>query len=210
MKQFSVIYLILFLSSTFSFFPLNAQVTSPSTSPVSEKPSIAGFEFGLSIDSIYTLCKQRFGEEYIEQLKGGYDKNDTRIWSDSTLLITKHFPIFDDSFKTANYTLLNFQKNNSGELTLSQIAIYTSTAIPWDWEDILDMIYDSYFDYLTPQYIDDYEEFINDDGLKAFRFGKDKYCTGSWYGLFNIIKGSQGYMLLLTYMVPQYPSFPLF
>lgn len=209
MKKLLPIFLLLALALLGPDSILCAQETTP-IEHSSKNPSIAGFEFGMSIDSIYALCKKRFGEESIERKKGRYNKYDPRASSDSLLVITTMFRIYEDQSKMASYTLLNFQKNSIGELLLGQVILFITTSLPWEFEDLLDNIYDSYLDYLAPQYPNDYEEIINDFGLKAFRFGKEKYTPDTWYGFFNISKGSQGYMISLTYTAQQYTSFPRF
>ena len=164
--------------------------------------SVIGLKFGSSIDSVYQVITTRYGEDYIERLNGGDVFGYPKAKSDTLLYINKPIYIFDNTAKTAKSILLSFQKSSKDVLSLNQICFLISE-LPNDWADMLNSVFKSYYDYIAPYYARDCEIFINDYGLKCFRFGKAKYTKGTWYGVYNIVKSTNGYRLLLIYSVPQ-------
>lgn len=167
----------------------------------SQAQSIIGFEFGQEIDSVYKEIVSRYGTDCIHFIKGLDNPYSYRAKSDSTIIVDKVIYLYSNQQKTAKYTMFCFQKTPEGFLALSQITFVNE--LPLDWGDMLDGIYVSYHDYLYPQYIGDFEPFINDEGYKCFRFGKEKYSSGTWYGCYNVVKTSKNYRIYLHYTVPQ-------
>lgn len=165
--------------------------------------SIIGINFGATIDSVYQAVTERYGEEKVSTMQGSTVPGIPMAKVDSVILIKAHITMFDNQPKTAKGTLLSFQYNkNNDRLSLYQIC-FLVTELPVDWGDMLDKVYMSYYDYITPNYPKDYEVFYNEYGLKCFRFGKEKYTKGTWYGLYNAVKSNHGYQILLLYSVPQ-------
>lgn len=174
-------------------------ISIPTTS---HSQSIIGLNFGCSIDSIYHTVTERYGKEMVSPMRGGIVPGYPMANVDSIIIVKEHIIMFDNQPKTAKSTLLSFQLNNKNRLSLYQVC-FLVTELSADWGDILDRIYTSYFDYITPNYPKDFEVFYNEYGLKCFRFGKEKYTKGTWYGLYNVVKSSNGYKILLIYSVPQ-------
>ena len=165
--------------------------------------SVIGLNFGCSIDSAYHVVVERYGEEMVSMMQGGTVPGIPKANVDSVIMIKEHICMFDNQLKTAKGTLLSFQNNTKKHrLSLYQVC-FLITELPADWGDMLDKVYKSYFDYITPNYPKDFEAFYNEYGVKCFRFGKEKYKKGTWFGLYNVVKSTSGYQILLLYSVPQ-------
>ena len=170
---------------------------------MSYSQSIIGLNFGCSIDSVYHAVTERYGKEMVSTMHGGTVPGIPMANVDSIIIVKEHISMFDNQQKTAKGTLLSFQYNTQKQrLSLYQV-YFLITELPTDWGDMLEKIFMSYFDYITPSYPKDFEVFYNEYGLKCFRFGKEKYTKETWFGLYNVVKSSNGYKILLLYSVPQ-------
>lgn len=170
---------------------------------LSYSQSIIGLNFGCSIDSAYQVVTKRYAEDMVSTMQGGKVFGIPMANVDSIIIVKEHISIFDNQPKTAKGTLLSFQHNTKEhKLSLYQVC-FLIAELPADWVDMLDKVYMSYFDYITPNYPKDFEVFYNEYGLKCFRFGKELYTKGTWFGLYNVVKSSNGYRILLLYSVPQ-------
>ena len=180
------------------------EITSTSSDTInSQNPQVIGISFGSYLDSVKSELVKRYGKDKIETFAGERSPlvpSLTKVGKDmdSLLFIKTPIYIFDNQLKTAKGTLLAFQNAQEEIWSLYQIGFLISD-LPEDWEDMLGRIFDSLYDYISPQYPNDVETYINEYGIKCFRFGKAKYNSGVWYGLYNVERTVYGFRILLIY-----------